>query len=171
MYSFLTKNGQTFAFVIGVVLSMISIILIMGNPSTLDLTADTFTGKSPADLGEALDKLTQFDFGLYVTYILCILAPFITLAFGLYQFVRLLIDSPKKAITSAILIGGIIVLFFIGKVMAPSVDSKGVMAASAEFAVTDGQRNLISASINATGIMLVIAIVALVLGEIRNVFK
>jgi len=141
------------------------------SPATVDLGADTFTGKSSGEIQEALAKLTQFDFALYVTYILCVLTAFVTVAFGLYQFVALLIDSPKKAMTSVILIGGLIVLFFIGKVMAPSVDTKGVLAAAAEFQVTDGQRSFVSAAINATGILLVIAMVALVLGEIRNVFK
>lgn len=171
MYSFLTKNGQTLAFVTGVVLSVLSIILVITNPSTVGLGADSFTGKSPAEVQDNLVKLTQFDFGLYVTYFMCVLTAFATVAFGLYQFVTLLIDSPKKAMTSVIIIGGLIVVFFIGKIMAPSIDTKGVIAAANEFGVSDGQRSFVSASINATGIMLVVAMVALVLGEIRNVFK
>lgn len=171
MYSFLTKNGQTLAFVTGVVLSVLFIILVITNPATADLSADTFSGKTPAETQDALLKLKQFDFGLYVTYFLCALTAIATIGFGLYHFISLLIDSPKKAMTSVAIIGGIIVFFLIGKAVAPSIDSKGVMAAANEFGVTDNQRGLISGAINTTLIMLVLAVAALVLSEIRNIFK
>lgn len=171
MYSFLTKNGQTIAFVTGVVLSVLFVILVMTNPTTADLSADTFSGNTPAETYDALVKLTQFDFGLYITYILLALTAIATIGFGLYHFISLLIDSPKKAMTSVAIIGGLIVFFIIGRVVAPSADSKGVLDAANAFGVSDSQRGLISGAINTTLIILVLAIVALILSEIRNLFK
>jgi len=171
MYSFLTKNGQTLAFVTGVVLSVLFIILVMTNPTTADLSADSFTGNTPAETHDALVKLTQFDFGLYITYFLMAVTALATIGFGLYHFISLLIDSPKKAMTSVAIIGGLIVFFIIGRAISPAVDSKGVMDAANAFAVTDSQRGLISGAINTTLIVLVLAVAALVLSEIRNIFK
>lgn len=94
-----------------------------------------------------------------------------TIGFGLYHFISLLIDSPKKAMTSVAIIGGLIVFFIIGRAISPAVDSKGVMDAANAFAVTDSQRGLISGAINTTLIVLVLAVAALVLSEIRNIFK
>jgi hypothetical protein len=171
MYSFLTKNGQTLAFMTGVVLSVLFIILVMVDPTTEGLNADTFTGNTPAETYDALTKLTQFDFGLYITYFLLALTAIVTIGFGLYHFISLLIDSPKKAMTSVAIIGGLILFFIIGKATSPSVDSKGVMDAANAFVVNDSQRGLISGAINMTVIVLVLAVVTLVLAEIRNIFK
>jgi hypothetical protein len=143
----------------------------MTNPTTADLSAESFSGKTPAETYDALVKLTQFDFGLYITYFLLALTAIVTVGFGLYHFISLLIDSPKQAMTSVAIIGGLIVFFVIGKAISPAVDSKGVMDAANEFAVTDSQRGLISGAINTTLIILVLAVVALVLAEIRNLFK
>lgn len=171
MYSFLTKNGQTIAFVSGVVLSVLFIILVMTNPSTADLSAESFTNKTPSETQDLLSKLTQFDFGLYVTYFLLVLTALVTVGFGLYHFISLLIDSPKQAMTSVIIIVGLILFFIIGKAVSSSTDSKAVMDAANSFGVTDGQRGLISGAINTTVIVLVLSVAALVLSEIRNLFK
>lgn len=171
MYSFLTKNGQTIAFVSGVVLSLLFIILVMTNPGTADLGADSFTNMDSAETQKKLVSLTQFDLGLYITYFLLAVAAIATVGFGLYHFISLLIDSPKQAMTSVIIIVGLIVFFIVGKMMSSNIDSRGVMAAANEFGVTDGQRGLISGAINTTVIVLVLAIAALIISEIRNLFK
>lgn len=171
MYSFLTKNGQTIAFVTGVVLSLIFIILVMSNPLTADLSAESFSGKTPDETLSALEKLTQFDFGLYITYILMAITAIAAIGFGLYQFVTTLIDTPKNAMRTVAIILGLIVFFFVGKAISPSVDSNGVMAAASSFGVTDSQRGLISGGINLTLIVLILAVVTLIALEIRNIFK
>lgn len=171
MYSFLTKNGQTIAFVVGVVLSLIFVILVMTHSLTADLGPESFSNKTPGESADLLSKLTQFDFGLYVTYVLMAVTAIAAIGFGLYQFITTLIDSPMNAIRTIAIIVGLIVFFFIGKAIAPSVDSKSVMAAAESFGVTEGQRGLISGGINLTLIVILVAVGALVISEIRNLFK
>ncbi len=171
MYSFLIKNGETAAFLVGIVLTLLFIVLVVTNATTAELTPEVFQDKSPEDARSLLESYTQFDFGLKVTYIMSALATLLTIGFGLFQFVAMLIDSPKKAATTLITFVGLIVFFFIGKSMASAPDTAAVLDASANFGVTETQRGLISGSINLTLITLVVAIVALVVLEIRNIFK
>jgi hypothetical protein len=93
------------------------------------------------------------------------------IAFGLFQFITNLMDSPKNAIRTVAIVVGLILIFFIGKGFAPAVDSNGVMAAASEFGVSGGERNYISGAINTTIIVLLLAIVTLVVSEVRNAFK
>lgn len=171
MYSFLTKNGQTVAFVAGVVLSLIFVILVMTHPMTEGLGPESFQNKTPGEVAEFSGKLTQFDFGLYVTYALFALVAIAAIAFGLFQFVTTTIDNPKNSIRTIAIIVGLIVFFFIGKAIAPSVDSKSVLAAAESFGVSEGQRGLISGGINLTLIVILVAVGSLIVSEIRNLFK
>jgi hypothetical protein len=172
MYSFLTKNGQTLAFGIGVLFSVIFMVLIASAPSTADLNAEYFTSMtSESARTEALRALTQFDFGIYVTFALVLIATVAAVGFGLYQFIMTLIDNPKSSIRTLAIIVGVVVFFFIGKAIAPTVDSRGVLEASKAFGVSDAQGDFISGAINTTLIVLVISVVALVAAEIRNLFK
>jgi hypothetical protein len=172
MYSFLTKNGQTIAFVAGVVLSILFIVLVISAPSTADLNAEYFTNiKDPVARQDALVGLTQFDFGLYITYILLAITALAAIAFGLFQFITTLMDNPKNAIRTVAIIVGLILIFFIGKTIAPETDSNGVMAAANEFGVSGGERGFVSGAINTTIIVLLLAVVVLVVSEVRNAFK
>jgi hypothetical protein len=171
MYSFLTKNGQTIAFVAGVVLSLIFVILVMTHDLTEGLGPESFSNKTPDEVAEFSSKLTQFDFGLYVTYALMVIVAVAAIGFGLTQFVSTLIDNPMNAIRTIAIIVGLIVFFFIGKAIAPSVDSKPVMAAAESFSVTPSQRGLISGGINLTLIVILAAVGSLIVSEIRNLFK
>lgn len=171
MYSFLTKNGQTIAFVSGVVLSLIFVILVMTHDLTEGLGPESFSNKTPGETADLLGKLTQFDFGLFVTYALMALTAIAAIGFGLYQFITTLIDNPMSAIRTIAIIVGLILFFIIGRAIAPSVDGKGVMAAAESFGVTEGQRGLISGGINLTLIVILVAVGSLVVSEIRNLFK
>lgn len=171
MYSFLTKNGQTIAFVSGVVLSLIFVILVMTHDLTEGLGPESFSNKTPGETSDLLSKLTQFDFGLYVTYALMALTAIAAIGFGLFQFISTTADNPKNSIRTIAIIVGLIVFFFIGKAMAPGTDGKGVMAAAESFGVTESQRGLISGGINLTLIVILTAVGSLVISEIRNLFK
>lgn len=171
MYKFLTKNGQTMAFVVGVALSLVFVIFVMTHSLTEGLGPESFSNKTPGETAELLGNLTQFDFGLYITYILLILTAIAAVGFGLYQFITTLIDTPMNAIRTVAIIIGLIVFFFIGKAIAPSVDSKSVLAAAESFNVSESQRGLISGGINLTLIVILTAVGALVISEIRNLFK
>lgn len=171
MYSFLTKNGQTIAFVTGVVLSLIFVILVMTNDLTEGLGPESFSNKTKGESADLLSKLTQFDFGLYVTYVLMALAAVAALGFGLFQFGSNTVDNPMNSIRTIAIVAGLIVFFFIGKAMAPSVDGKAVVAAAESFKVTEGQRGLISGGINLTLIVILVAVGSLIISEIRNLFK
>lgn len=171
MYSFLTKNGQTIAFVAGVVLSLIFVILVMTHPETEGLGPESFSNKTPGESASLLSKLTQFDFGLYVTYALMVLAAIAAIGFGLYQFITTLIENPMSAIRTIAIIVGLVVFYFIGRAIAPSVDSKAVVAAAENFGVSEGQRAFISGGINLTLIVILTAVGSLIVSEVRNLFK
>lgn len=170
MYSFLNKNGQLIAFAVGAVIAILFFVLIATHPSTADLKPEVFDNMTPQDRSEKLESFTQFDFGLYATYALLFITAFITLAFGIYQFVKLLMESPKKAIKTLAILGGLIVLFLIGMAMAPE-SSAEVQAAEQEFSVSSGNSKVIGGAINTTIIMVVLTFAALAISEVRNLFK
>ena len=56
MYSFLTKNGQTIAFVAGVVLSLMFVILVMTHDLTDGLGPESFQNKTPGEVADFSSK-------------------------------------------------------------------------------------------------------------------
>ena len=171
MYSFLNKNGQLIAFAVGSVIAILFFILIATDGSTAELRPEIFDNLEPQQRAEKVASYTQFDFGMYATYFLFFATMLnIHIAFGLYQFVKLLMEDPKKAFQTLAMIIGLIVIFFIGMAMAPE-SSAEVKVAEAEFQVGPGSSNIIGGAINATIIMVVLTFGAFVVSEIRNLFK
>lgn len=170
MYKFLTKNGQLIALVLGAVISIIFILIVLSASSTEGLGADTFSNMEMADVKAQLASLTQFDFGLFATYALLVITALIAVLFGLYHFVMNAIDNPKSVLQTVIMIVGILVLFFIARGMAPA-DSQAVLSAREEFQVNDSQSGFISGAITTTVIVILLAVVTLVVAEVRNAFK
>jgi hypothetical protein len=170
MYSFLTKKGQTLAFIIGTALSLIFLVMVVTSSSTAGLGAESFTGLSNADRQDKLASLTQFDLGLYVTYLLLIAAVVLTVGFGLYHFIMTAINNPKSAIKTAIMVGGIVVLYFVGTAMA-GADGATVMKVRESFQISDAISNFVSGAINLSMILLLFSLAVLVVLEVRNAFK
>lgn len=170
MYKFLTKNGQLIALVLGAVISIIFMLIILSASTTEGLDAETFTNMELADVKAKLASLTQFDFGLYATYALLAATALATLLFGLYHFVRNAIDNPKSVLKTVIMIAAIIVIYFVARGMAPA-DSQAVLDARSQFNVNNGQSGFISGAITTTLIVIALAVVTLILAEVRNAFK
>ena len=170
MYSFLTKHGQMIAFVLGVVISLIFMVIVLSADSTSGLDAETFTNKELPDVKAMLSGFTQFDFGLYATYGLLILTALAAIGFGLYHFIMSIVDNPRSVMKTIAMIVGVIVIFLIAYSMAPG-DSQEVVNARDAFKVSDGQSQFISGAINTTIVMSLLAVVALLASEVRNAFK
>ena len=155
MYKLLTKNGQLFAFGLGILLVVITLVSILTG------IGDDFDGLERAKQFES----TAFNFGLYVSFALIVLTVIIMVAFGLMQ----VFGNLKGSMVGLIGLGVIAVLFFVTKSMASPTLSEAI--ADKFPAVTDGISTTISGAITTTLILLAVAVAAFILSEIRNFFK
>ncbi len=142
MYTFLTRNGQTLAFVVGILITAIFL-----------LTADG--GKT-------------VDFGIGAAIGLAVICAAAMLLFGLYQMAT----NPKGAIRGIIGVVLILVLFFIFRSAFPieAVTERGKDIFN-KFNISDATSGTINGAIGAGIAMLVIAFAAFIFSEIRNFFK
>ena len=142
MYNFLNKNGQSLAFVIGGILALIAAI-----------------------------KGANSDVGLPITIAMTMLIG----ALGIWVLLELfsLAGHPKKAIKGLIGIGALVIIFFIAK----SIGSAETDAALAEVksnvkvTYTEGDVNWIGGGLVTTFVLIGIAILSFVWGELKGLFS
>lgn len=156
MYQLLNKYGQTAAFGLGVLITVIFFLQITAGIETF----------------EGLGKEEQFQTGIFSTglyaaiglTVLCIAA---IILFGIYYIAT----NPKSSIKGILPFLAIVVVFIISYATAVPA-TEGQMAALAErFELTDSQENFITAGLTTTGVLFLIATVSFVFFEIRNFFK
>lgn len=156
MYKFLVRNGQLFAFGLGI---LFTVIFLGGVLSGLD----GFNA-----LGEEEQGTTNiFNFGLYAVVALAILCVILLIGFGLYHIVT----DFKSARQGLIGVGVLLVLFIIARAIAPADMGTHIQELMTEFNVTESASQNISGGIAFTLLLLGIAAVAFVFSEIRNFFK
>ncbi|MCB0661757.1 MAG: hypothetical protein KDC24_03375 [Saprospiraceae bacterium] len=154
MYKFLTKNGQLLSFVVGAAISVLFILIASsGIPDGFD----------------QLDKKEQFatgsfDFGLYASIFLTIIAFGLMIAFGVFQMAT----NPKGAIKGIAGIVAIAVIFLIAYNMG---DGTVTEKWASDFDVTENVSRYVSGAMTTTLILGIIAVAALVISEVRNFFK
>ncbi|NNE29821.1 MAG: hypothetical protein HKN16_09300 [Saprospiraceae bacterium] len=155
MYKLLTKNGQLYAFGLGAVLTVLSLIMILGGLEDFNMLA-------------VEDKPTTgiFNLALYAGIGLVILCAIAMVAFGIFQVAM----HPKESLKGLIGFGALVVLFFIARAMAGG-DSPEMTALLERFNIDEGTNGLISGGLMTTLIIGGLAIAALVFSEIRNFFK
>jgi len=156
MYKFLSKNGQLLGFLFGVV--VVAIFLLVAIPNAPEVEGDYTTG--------------AFDAGLYMAMGLILLAAFLILAFGLVYTISNFRSSIKGIIGIAI----IVVIFLIAYYTAGGEITAIVQGAIDKVADNGGEitaRNLkfIDGALTTSLIILVLAGVITVVGEILNLFK
>ncbi len=153
MYSFLNKNGQLIAFVVGAILVAIAVFSMVSGMSQY----------SDAPAREVLYGENFFDFGLMAATWLTVATAALMIIFVLWSIIR----NPKRSLPLIIAAVIMAVLYFVFKGAASGEVSK----AMSDFAVTVGQGKGISAGIWVATIMFFGAWVVLILSELRGLFK
>ena len=156
MYRFLTKNGTSLAFGIGLLAAIIFLVPVFGGMESYNALTD-----------ETRNTSNIFNAGLWVVIILIILCLFISIAFGVWQ----LISNPKGSMKSIIGLVVIGILFFILFSMAQPETTGRIAEVSEEFEVTAGASKFISAGLWTLLALLAVAALSFVVSEVRNVFK
>lgn len=156
MYKLLTKNGQTFAFGLGVLVTAIFLGSVFSGMSS-------FQSMSEADRYDT----TIFNFGLYASIGLTILGIVAMILFAVFH----LASDPKGAIKGIAGMAVLAIIFGIAYATAKPETSEALMAAEKDFSVTSGASKFITGAITSALALSGIAIVAFVGSEIRNFFK
>ncbi len=157
MYKFLAKNGQTIAFGIGVLIS----ILFLGS---------VFSGLEAFNAQGDEDRFTTgiFDLGIIAAIALAVLCAIAAVLFGLMQMFGDLRGSLKGLLGIAALVA----IFFIAYSMATAAEPGTVLAGVEEqFKITEGQSKFISGAIFSAAAMAALAAAAFVISEVVGFFK
>ena len=155
MYNFLSKNGQLFAFILGLIVTAIFLFSVFGGLDSFNALAE-----------DQRATTNIFDFGLYAAMGLTVACAALALLFGLGQT----LFNPKGAIKGIIGLAVLAGLYFAGQAMA-GADTASVVETLREFKVTDGQSGFINGAIGGGLILLGIAAAVFVISELLNFFK
>ena len=156
MYKFLTKHGTALAFGVGVLISLVGILSILGGLDDYNMLADDQQGTT-----------TIFDLAIGGGVILTIAAFVIAILFGVYQVVV----NPKGAIQSILGLVVIIGMFLIFYATATPETSGGVFDDIQAGKLTADTSNWITGALWTTLIIFGATIFVFIFSEIRNVFK
>ncbi|MCB0704971.1 MAG: hypothetical protein KDC34_06665 [Saprospiraceae bacterium] len=155
MYQFLTKYGQLLAFGLGILVTVIFLIGVIGG-------LDEFNSLSEADRGTS----NIFNFGLVASMVLTVIC---CLAWFFFAILHIA-DNPKGSLKGLLgvlaLVAVFVVLYFMAK---PATGS--VAKTMADFNVSETTGKFISASISTTFVLLIGASLAFLVSEVRNFFK
>ncbi len=156
MYNFLVKNGQSLAFIIGTVLTILFLVFALsGMESFLALPEEE----------EATTNI--FNFGISSAIALAVIALIAWVLFSLFQIATNIGGSMKGVLGAAVLVAVFLAAYFSG-----TVESSGtIFEAAQKQGVTDANSKFISGGITTALILVAIAAVSFVLFEIRNFFK
>ncbi len=168
MYSFLNKYGQALAFGIGVLITVIFLAAIFSaDSSTLDLLLQN--DKTP----EAYET-SIFDFGIWISLALTVLAFVVAVIFGIAQMA----SNPKGSLKGIAGLVALVVIMFVAYSMASGeandpeiVNAINKFETSQEATITSGNLKFISGSIVTALIMMALAFLTLIVFGIRSIFK
>jgi len=158
MYKFLTKNGQTMSFMVGLVITVIFLVMVFSGLEQFN-TLDPKTTARESNL---------FNFGINAAVGLVVLC-----AIGMIAFVLLnIVTNLKGNIKLLIGLGVIGVLFFV-MFGGATYEAAGTPIGDrlAEYAITDGQNGFIVGGIWTALILTVGAFASFIILEILNFFK
>ncbi|MBK9256813.1 MAG: hypothetical protein IPM42_15105 [Saprospiraceae bacterium] len=161
MYNFLLKNGIAAAMGFGTLIIAIFLVLILSGLSSAGY--DTSTDLLEHDMS----KMNFFNFGLVATIILCIVAFILMLGGVLWDMLRNF-KTGKKFIFGIV---GLIILFFILYATAKFEQGGKWDELNNEFFITEGSSKLITAGIYTCGLLMALAVLSIVVSEIRAFFK
>lgn len=157
MYKFLSKNGQTVAFGIGIALTLIFLAIAIGGLEDFNMMSE-----------EKQFGTSIFNFGFFSAIFLTIACAAAWVLFGLVQTA----SNFKAAIVGIIGVAALLGLFFIiYSTVNPAADSQEVLTQVKEFDVSDGESKLISGALITTIVLFALAFVTFIVFEIINIFK
>lgn len=170
MYAFLNKYGQALAFGIGVLVTLIFLVSIFTMPE------EQMTMLSDENAGAEKYATTAFDFGLYGSIFLTVIAFVVALVFGIGQ----LASNPKGSVKGLLGLAALLVVVFISYSVANndiSQESAEIQRAIEKFN-TDQEANFdggtlkfVSGSIIASVVLIGLSILSLIVFGIRGIFK
>ncbi len=176
MYNFLSRYGQLIGLGLGAVIILIYIIIIATSGSSFA----EVDGMSSREAAQILSTKSIFNWGVFISIALIILAFLAMLGFGIFQ----IIQNPKDSMKSLIGVGALLVVFIIawaisggdGEVVQAAIDKSntdlGVTSPDDDFNwITAGTSKLISGGLMTTGVLVVLAFVGLVASEVMNLFR
>ncbi|HRD81321.1 MAG: hypothetical protein IAE84_13305 [Saprospiraceae bacterium] len=157
MYKLLSKNGQTFGFLLGAVVTGLFLLIMAGGWSKFSALGDS---------AEKYDT-TIFNFGIYASIGLIIVGFVLWAFFSIFQMA----SNPKAAVRG--LLGGVaLIALFVISYLTASSEVTGPLAKSVEnMGVGPTGLKLISGGITTSLILTLLAGVAILLSELRNFFK
>ena len=159
MYTFLTRNGQTLAFGLGLVIVVLSLIIIFTNGDQF-ATIDDENNLARYDT-------TIFNFIMYAAAALIVACAIAAVLFGIYQVAT----NPKGALKGLIGLGLVVVLLLILYSTADPDTAMLAEQAKDGFFVNEGQSKFISGLISTALIMAGGAVLALAVSEVIAFFK
>ncbi len=164
-YKFLAKNGLSFAFALGLLGLLVTLVPVFMGIGPFNELADEPAVRSVAPEGDI------FYYGIYVSFALGVLAFGAALVLGLVGVFSNLKASKMSLIAFAVLA----ILFFVLNATA-NTDLTPEMATivnNPDYKVNGdmGIYKMVSAGINGTLILLVVAFASMIIMEFRNFFK
>ena len=156
MYKFLSKNGQTLAFGLGILITAIFLLNALPNVDLIDT-------ENPQDVN-------IFNFGITGTIVLIVIAAAAMILFGLFQVISTFKTSWKGILGFAMLV----VIFLVAYSTANGSlanEVSAIQAAASDAGVTDANLKFIGGSIVTLLILVIIAVGSFVVFEIINFFK
>ena len=158
MYKLLTKHGQLMAFGLGLLVTILFLISVLGGIDSFNSLAEEEQGTTGI-----------FNIGLYGAIVMCVICAVAILGFGLYHA----ISNPKGAMKFLIGLAVLVVVFGIFYAMAaPIEEANGRLAMILDkFAITEGTNKFITGALATTVTLAALAAAAFALSEVRNLFK
>lgn len=170
MYAFLNKYGQALAFGIGVLVTLIFLVSIFTMPEAeMDMLSNESAGAEKY-------ATSAFDFGLYGSIFLTVIAFIAAAGFGIYQ----LASSPKGSLKGLIGLAVLLVIAFVSYSAANGdlaqespeiVNSINKFNTDQEANFDGGTLKFVSGSIITSVVMIGLAIVTLIGFGVRSIFK
>ncbi len=156
MYNILSKKGQLFAVVLGVVGLLLFIIPVLSGLEGFNLLSE-----------EEKVNSNIFNTGILIPIVFIIIAAIAWLLFSVYQMAT----NPGQAKKGLLGLAGLVAIFLITYFTSEPETSGPIKAAAEEFALNDGASKFVSGAIKTTAVLGGIAILALIAAEVKNFFK
>ena len=156
MYNILSKKGQLFAVVLGVIGLLLFIIPVMSGLEAFNLLSEE----------EKVDS-NIFNTGIAITIAFIIIAAIAWLVFSVFQMATNL-GQAKKGLLGLV---GLVAIFLVAYLTSTAETSGPIKAAAEEFALNDSASQFVSGAIKTTAVLGAIAILALIASEVKNFFK
>ena len=156
MYNFLTKNGQVFAFGLGILITVLYLLFVLPGLEEFNMLAKEEKGTTGI-----------FNFGLTATLILVVIAGLVAIFAGVFHTVTNFQASVKGIIGVVALLAVFLILY-----ASASPETSGpIFDTIKDFNVSENQDKIITGAISTALILAAGAALSFIVFGIRNLFK